>query len=396
MKRVLKAWVGVMVMALALGAASSVAQEKRAMTFMDIMEMRGVGGGGISPDGKWVLYTVSIPNWKAGRNFADIFLAPTDGSAPPRQMTFTREQSESNVEWARDSRSFAFASTREGNSRQIYLMRIDGGEARKLTEQRDGVNNFSFSRDGKWLAYSGGRADQRQLYLIDLSTDELKPAQLTRRQTPVNAWSWTDDSARIFFLSPERVDRTERERRQKRFDVRITDPPRIPQHLWSVTVADKSEKRWTSGGDFTVAGFNLAPDVAHALVRSGSLNRHSSGALENESELYLLNLASGDLRRLTENKMGEGGAAFSPDSKWISFTAADDFTWGRNSKLYLMPVAGGPLRKMLPDWDHSVGGINWSRDSKTIYFSEGLGVNNHVFALDVASGKLTQLTNETG
>ncbi|HEX9761410.1 MAG TPA: S9 family peptidase, partial [Candidatus Acidoferrales bacterium] len=152
----------------------------------------------------------------------------------------------------------------------------------------------------------------------------------------------------------------------------------------------------TSGGDFTVAGFNLAPDVAHALVRSGSLNRHSSGALENESELYLLNLASGDLRRLTENKMGEGGATFSPDSKWISFTAADDFTWGRNSKLYLLPVAGGPLRKMLPDWDHSVGGINWSRDSKTIYFSEGLGVNNHMFALDVASGKLTQLTNETG
>ena len=63
------------------------AAEKRAMTFMDVIEMRSVGAGKISPDAKYVLYTVSIPQWKAGKNFTDIFLAATDGSTPDRKST---------------------------------------------------------------------------------------------------------------------------------------------------------------------------------------------------------------------------------------------------------------------------------------------------------------------
>jgi len=44
---------------------------------------------------------------------------------------------------------------------------------------------------------------------------------------------------------------------------------------------------------------------------------------------------------------------FSPDSKWLVFSAADEFTFMRNTKLYVTPTAGGALRKLLPDWDHS-------------------------------------------
>src|SRR2546422_11672145 len=67
--------------------AAGTAQQKRAMTFMDVIEMRSVGAGKISPDGKYVVYTVSIPQWKVGKNFTDVFVAATDGSVPPRQMT---------------------------------------------------------------------------------------------------------------------------------------------------------------------------------------------------------------------------------------------------------------------------------------------------------------------
>lgn len=92
------------------------AGEKRAMTFMDVIEMRSVGAGSISPDGKYVLYTVSIPQWKAGKNFTDIFVAAADGSSPPRQMTFTKEKNETQPEWARDSRTFGFLSDRDGTN----------------------------------------------------------------------------------------------------------------------------------------------------------------------------------------------------------------------------------------------------------------------------------------
>ena len=131
------------------------------MTFMDVMEMRSVGGGSLSPDGARVVYTVSLPHWKSGKNYTDVFVADA-ASGVARQMTFTREKNETGPQWARDGRRFAFLSDREG-SQQVYLMAVEGGEARKLTEAKDGVHAFAFSRDGKWLAFSAGKAEDRQL-----------------------------------------------------------------------------------------------------------------------------------------------------------------------------------------------------------------------------------------
>lgn len=396
-------WACVATMALALGlcAGAPLAAQgkpsagKKPMTFMDVMEMRDVGAGSISPDGKLVIYTVNVPVWKDGKEYTDIYIAPADGSAPARQMTFTRGKNETRPEWSRDSRSFAFLSNRDGAQNQLYLMRTDGGEARKVSDAKDGVSAFAFSRDGKWLAFSAGKANARQLWLVDLTREDAEPVQWTKRATPVRNFAWSPDSARIFFTAPESVDKDDEKRREKKFDVRIVDEPRPNVHLWSVSVADKSEKRWTSGEAYGVATFDISEDAKWLAFRSASVDRHT-GLIDPDTEVYLIELATGDIRRVTNNKMAEGGVSFSPDAKWLAFTAADEFTWGRNTKLYLYPVAGGELRKMLPEWDHNVGNISWSKDSKTIYFSEGLGVDQHLFALSVADGKLAQLTRETG
>ncbi|MGH9860624.1 MAG: S9 family peptidase [Candidatus Acidiferrales bacterium] len=370
-------------------------ETKRPMTFMDVMEMRDAGAGGISPDGKHVIYTVNIPQWKEGREYTDIFVASADGSAAPRQMTFTRDKSESRPQWARDGRSFAFLSNREGAQSQLYLMRTDGGEARKLTDVKDGVNAFAFSRDGKWLAFSAGKATARQIWLVALGSEDAEPVQLTKHITPVRNWSWSPDSAQIFFTAPDKADKDDEKRREKKFDVRIIDEPQPALHLWSAAIADKAEKRWTSGEAYGVATFDISDDAQWVAFRSASVNRHS-GLIDEDTEIYLLSLASGNARRVTNNKMPEGGVSFSPDSRWLLFTAADEFTWGRNSKLYLLPVSGGAPRKLLPEWDHSAAGASWSKDSKTLYFAEGLGVDQHLFAVTVADGKLTQLTRERG
>ncbi|MCX6547277.1 MAG: hypothetical protein NTW40_04420, partial [Acidobacteria bacterium] len=51
------------------------AQETRPMTFMDVMELRALGGGTVSPDGKRVAYTIGIPHWKSGKSYTDLFVA---------------------------------------------------------------------------------------------------------------------------------------------------------------------------------------------------------------------------------------------------------------------------------------------------------------------------------
>ncbi len=376
-------------------ASQGAAQDKRPMTFMDVMEMRDVGAGSISPDGKLVIYTINVPVWKDGKEYTDVYIAPADGSAAPRRMTFTKDKNETRPEWARDSRSFAFLSNRDGAQNQLYLMRADGGEARKVSDAKDGVNAFAFSRDGKWLAFTAGKASERQLWLLDMTKEDAAPVQWTKRATPVRSFAWSPDSGRIFFTAPESVDKNDEKRREKKFDVRIVDQEQPNVHLWSVSVADKAEKRWTEGDAYGVANFDISDDAQWVAFRSASMDRHT-GLIDPDTEIYLIQLASGEIRRVTDNKIAEGGVSFSPDSKWLAFSVSDEFTWGRNNKLYLYPVAGGALRKMLPDWDHSVGGVSWSTDSKTIYFTEGLGVDQHLFALTVADGKLAQLTRESG
>jgi len=382
------------VVLLVLAAAAQ--QGKRPMTFMDVMELRSVGSGTVSPDGKWVLYTVSTLEWKKnGRRFTDIWVAPSTGGAA-RQLTFTTEKNESGPEWARDSQQFAFLSDREGANNQLYLMRLDGGEARKVSDAKDGVNAFAFSRDGKWLAFSAGKPEERQIWLLDLSAADATPAQLTKHPTPVRVWSWTPDSKAIFFTSPDSVDKDDLKRREKKFDVRLVDPQEPPAHLWSVQIADQQTKRWTSGAAYSVGPFSLSLDSAHVAFRGVSTHRHANAVTQDESEIYLLRLADGEVRRLTENKVSEGPPRFSPDGRWLVFSAPDEFTQGRNGKLYLASTAGGPLRKLLADWDHSAGSPTWSADSNTLYFFEGLGVDQHLFAVSVAEGKLSQLTRERG
>src|SRR6185503_12264032 len=101
---------------------------KRPMTFMDVQLMRQAGSPTPSPNGKWMLYTVSVPDWKEAKRQTDLYLVSLEqGVASTRQLTFTKEKNETAPEWARDGSFFVFASNRDapnnGTQNQLYMMR---------------------------------------------------------------------------------------------------------------------------------------------------------------------------------------------------------------------------------------------------------------------------------
>src|SRR5438132_9044058 len=73
--------------ALLVPLMSANAQQKRAMTFVDLMALDRVSEAAISPDGRWVAYTVSTPNLAENRVAQEVWLASTAGGTPPRQLT---------------------------------------------------------------------------------------------------------------------------------------------------------------------------------------------------------------------------------------------------------------------------------------------------------------------
>ena len=70
------------------------------------------------PDGEWMLYTISTPDWQEAESQSDIYLVSmTEGLASTRQMTFTEGFNETAPQWGRDGNFFVFLSDREASGR---------------------------------------------------------------------------------------------------------------------------------------------------------------------------------------------------------------------------------------------------------------------------------------
>src|SRR5688572_687960 len=75
--------------------AQTPATAVRPMTFLDMQQMKQVGSPTPSPDGRWMLYTLSTPDWKEARRQTDVYLVSLDqGVASTKQMTFTKDKNE--------------------------------------------------------------------------------------------------------------------------------------------------------------------------------------------------------------------------------------------------------------------------------------------------------------
>src|SRR5262249_47725067 len=113
----------------AAGTNSHAQEAKHAITFDDMMAMHRISQAELSPDGKWVAYTVATPDREANRNASNLWMAPVAGGDA---IQLTRAGKDSSPKWSPDGKSIAFLSARGGES-QIYMLSMDGGEAHAVT-----------------------------------------------------------------------------------------------------------------------------------------------------------------------------------------------------------------------------------------------------------------------
>ena len=400
--RLLSVALTVSVMALVAFAAPLAAQQ-RPFTFMDVQELKRAGSWTPSPDGSWMLYTVTTPDWEAADSQTDIHLVSlSEGLPSERQLTYTDDKNETSPAWAPDGSFFVFSSNRDGDENQLYMMRHDGGEARKVTDAGEGVSGFAFSPDGRWLVYRSGEAGQEQLHRLpagNLAGGE--PEQLTDDEAGVDQWDFTPDGTRIYFTRPDSFDEDEVKRREKGFTVDVRNATTPLSSLWNVDVETTAEQRVTNDASYSVDNFTLSDDGRWIGITGGSPERYERNITSQRlyADLYLKVVATGEIERLTDNyEVGEGGLSFSPDGRWIAFSAPDDmerYSMTEN-RVYIREVGdrGGAFRKLGTGFDQSSSVGFWSEDSKTIYFNAGVKVTTQLHALNVETGAVRQLTEE--
>ena len=389
-------------------ARGQAAAAKRAMTFLDVQHVQQVGAPRPSPDGRWLLYTLNTPDWKEARRQTDIFVVSIErGISSTRQLTFSGDKNESQPVWARDSSFFIYASNRDAPSakesqNQLYLMRIDGGEGRKITDAGEGVSTFALSRDGAWLVYRSGKGGEEQLFRLPIKGIETAKAEaLTKHEGAVGTWRWSPDGRRIYFAAPERRDRDEKQRREKKFTVEIRNAETPLESLWALDLESKKIDRLTSDPAYSVADFTVSEDGRWIGFRGIAADRYKRNVTEQNiyGNPYLLEVASGRIEALLANdEVGESLPSFSPDGRFVAFSAPDDLSQYsmKNQRVYLRPVGdrGGKWRKLGASFDGDVGIDFWAKDGDTIYFNEGIKATGQLLALDVVKDTVRPLTGE--
>jgi dipeptidyl aminopeptidase/acylaminoacyl peptidase len=368
--------------------------QKRAMTFLDIIEMRSLGWQeDISPDGKWFIYTLNIPDWEKNKSFSDIYITPLTGGKT-KQMTLTKDKNESSPKWYKDGSFFAFLSNRSENKNQIFFMRPDGGEAWQVTDDKFGVSSYEWSRDAKYLAYLGGKPDESQIFIMPGEGGDAEI--LTEHKTPISSYYWNPNGNKIYFNAPDSIDLLDQERKEKKFDVRIVDQIKFPSHLWEIDIETKKERRLTGGDEYTIVGRDVISDDGTKIAFRRLPTNWERYFSFREIEIYLLELNTNTISRITNNSVHEISLSFSPDSKCFAFNVPDGEISMNNRKIYVIPSEGGEVNKLLSNFNYWPSNYFWGDDSRYIYFTSQVGVNNRLSRVLIDNDKIEQITTFDG
>ena len=286
------------------------------LTSEDLYEFRFLTDAQISPDGERIAYAVRWSNdardWYRGA----IWLVPF-GGGPARQVT-SGDGQDSSPRWSPDGRTLAFVSDRgeppKGRKRaprNVYLLELDGGEARRLTAFTEDCGDLTWSPDGSRLA---------------LVVRDAKQAE-------------DDQPIRVY-------DRA----RYKTDEGGLLDGRH--KHVWLVPLDGGAPQQVTTG-DWDDGQPEFSPDGAEIAFVS---NRTEGRDINTVADIHVVTLA-GDARRVTDGKGSYGNPAWSPDGKTILCYGVDEAmgSSAQNAHLWSFHAAGGSGRDLLAGWDRTVG-----------------------------------------
>ena len=211
----------------------------------------------------------------------------TDGLPSTKQMTFTTAKNETSPAWAPDgarSSSCRIARRRRAaaTQNQLYLMRPDGGEARRVTDAKDGVVDFALSPDGKTIVYRAGRERRRASCIASPSPSvdgagDRQGRSLTKQPAGVDTWEWAPDSRARLLLVARQVRRgregaarqaLHRQHPQRR----DADVEPLGARLWSHE--SKAATRSAKPAPTRSSSFSVSDDGKWIGFRGGSTKRY--------------------------------------------------------------------------------------------------------------------------
>src|SRR5208283_332217 len=343
------------------GDAKAQTTTKHPMSFDDLIKLHRIAAPELSPDGKLVAYTISTPDLETNRSVSNIWLIATSGGDP---IQLTQSGHDNSPSWSPEGKSLAFLSSRDGNS-QVYLLPMDGGEAKKLTTVSTGADLFKWSPDGKNIAFTSAVYLDCKDDACNAKRDEDKEKSKVKARIYdrllFRHWDhWSDGKRSHLFIQPADASTPAR-------DLTPSADYDIPP-----------DQR---GGSTDI---NFSPDSKEICYTAVS---DKVEATSTNGDLFLVPVGGGESKRITKNPGFDGNPVYSPDGNYIAYHA--QLTAGYEAdrwQLMLYDRKSEKLENISANFDRSVTELAWSPDSKTIYFTAENETLQPIYSIEPRAG----------
>jgi dipeptidyl aminopeptidase/acylaminoacyl peptidase len=353
------------------------AQAKHPFTFEDMMKLKRVGDPQVSPDGKWVIFSVVDVDLEANTKTPHIWIVPTAGG---QEREIISDQDADRPRWAPDGKRFAFLSTKEGGS-QVWIADFDGTVGtvtgvHKLTSIATEAGGELWSPDGKNILFTSDVYPECDGAPADETACNAKKVE-ERARSKVRAlifdrllyrhWNAYKESKRshIFVQSIP-------------FGVSRHDSAGREYDTLSFTPLDVAPRDLTPG-DYDAPVFSLGGQDNYAFSPDGQEICYTSNHDKNEAsstndDLWIVPINGGPAKNITaDNPASDSTPLYSPDGRYIAYRAQQRPGYESDQFQLMVYERSTGKKKVLPsakqDW---VGTFIWAPDSLNIFF-----VSNH-------------------
>jgi dipeptidyl aminopeptidase/acylaminoacyl peptidase len=362
-----------------ISLSSSLGQTRRPFAPADILRVATVSDPQISPNGEWVVYTVSTTS--GDRTGSTLWLARTRLELPDPPTSTAPPTRRPDRDWREIARPPS-----------------------QLLPSSWAASTPRWSPDSNRIAFLANRDDQNGIWVVNLNKPEprlVAPVQSTNFFISYagESFAWSPDSKRIAYISageelsetvrkpddPRVIDRIQYKSRASFSDDRRT-------HVWMVEV-DKPEPRQLTSGPF----YDHAVTFSTRGDEIGFLSNHEPDPeANNNSDIFAVDFG-GQVRQITQTKGCEYEPIWSPDGKWIAYSATKrDVTTidsvAEDTHVWVIAASGGAGRELTNQQDRRARGPSWSPDSRSILFLAGDRGKTTIFRVRLDTRRIDRLS----
>ncbi len=373
----------------------------RAFTPEDWYKLTNVSSPAMSPDGRWVAFTVTTVREAQNARHAEVWMVASDGGEPVRLTSPGTESS--NPRWSPDGSYLFFSSRREGGSGGTWALRMDRpatGEASQI----EGWPAGSLTADGSTVVFTQAAQDEGEDAAEDRGSDPFARMPAVARP-PWGAVTEPLDARRFdgrHFVETGFV-------RNGRGFVANPGEPRTWEaaQIWVQEPGDTTTRRMITDTPYSHRSATVSPDgrwiafVADPELRTDSVIQAERDSLSelpydagrdeaprNDADIFVMPAAGGEARRLTHQNGSEGRLVWSPDSRRIAFVSSLQRT--TSNRIWVVAADGGEPRNILGDWQYEPSGVDWMPNG-SIAMSASIGGRTALFNVDPDDGTITEV-----